>query len=483
MSEGGIIYSDEREESIPDYGSGKTRVELTDSNALHEVSNFDINGDDEFQNDPSSPNSSGFTTVIAPSIGNDTFGDDMTATALQNCKKTVLSPYYIFLKCIGWRRCKAVTYEVRRTWPFMCCNFFWPFFLTVLLIMSCVTQILLCFSRDLIESNPPNSVTNITEITCSDHIFSSLVILDFLLVGTYLYGLYIFRFKLSEYLSTFIETVFLGIISRTGSYSPKNLIRSLRFFLLLGLLWIVYSLCVSIMRVFAHHYERDVDFEFLGRIPVIVKLILIVVSLLGFIVFDIAYTAAVINYSMQCQLMVYYIQSICNRIVAKEWEIDEAIKQVHTARQFMNKLNGHLSRAVSSMMFIFLYSSVISLWGLQKLQHSDPDLVIVATTSILGTIQWVLWLLLPLIQAARVTHSGCWLKKTALEIRTRPFSYRDTPQLDLDSFVNYCGSIQLKAKLASIPISPALVIGGSFILGFVMFLVIELDNFSWAPWL
>ena len=37
MSEGGIIYSDEREESIPDYGSGKTHVELTDSNALHEV--------------------------------------------------------------------------------------------------------------------------------------------------------------------------------------------------------------------------------------------------------------------------------------------------------------------------------------------------------------------------------------------------------------------------------------------------------------
>lgn len=37
MSEGGIIYSDEREESIPDYGSGKTHVELADSNALHEV--------------------------------------------------------------------------------------------------------------------------------------------------------------------------------------------------------------------------------------------------------------------------------------------------------------------------------------------------------------------------------------------------------------------------------------------------------------
>lgn len=65
---------------------------------------------------------------------------------------------------------------------------------------------------------------------------------------------------------------------------------------------------------------------FILSISPYVKVILIVVSLFGFIVFDIAYTAAVINYSMQCQLMVYYIQSICNRIVAKEWEIDEAIK-------------------------------------------------------------------------------------------------------------------------------------------------------------
>ena len=46
----------------------------------------------------------------------------------------------------------------------------------------------------------------------------------------------------------------------------------------------------------------------------------------------------------------------------------------------------------------------LAMYGLQKLQHSDPDLVIVATTSILGTIQWVLWLLLPLIQVGYYEH-------------------------------------------------------------------------------
>ena len=57
-----------------------------------------------------------------------------------------------------------------------------------------------------------------------------------------------------------------------------------------------------------------------------VRIVLVAISLLGFIVFDVAYIAVVINYSMQCQLMIYYLQSICTRIQAKEWEIDEAIK-------------------------------------------------------------------------------------------------------------------------------------------------------------
>lgn len=65
---------------------------------------------------------------------------------------------------------------------------------------------------------------------------------------------------------------------------------------------------------------------FIHSVPLLVRILLIISSLIGFIVFDIAYTAVVINYSMQCQLMVYYMQSICTRTIDKEWEIDEAIK-------------------------------------------------------------------------------------------------------------------------------------------------------------
>ena len=50
------------------------------------------------------------------------------------------------------------------------------------------------------------------------------------------------------------------------------------------------------------------------------------VTIVGFVLLDIAYTAVVINYSIQCQLIIYLLRSISERTKAKEWEIDKAIK-------------------------------------------------------------------------------------------------------------------------------------------------------------
>ena len=57
-----------------------------------------------------------------------------------------------------------------------------------------------------------------------------------------------------------------------------------------------------------------------------VRWILVVITIVGFIVLDIAYTAVVVNYCIQCQLLVYLIRSICERIKAKDWEIDQSIR-------------------------------------------------------------------------------------------------------------------------------------------------------------
>ena len=49
-------------------------------------------------------------------------------------------------------------------------------------------------------------------------------------------------------------------------------------------------------------------------------------------------------------------------------------------------------------------------------------------------------------QAARVTRAGLRLRRTCLEIRSRPYSYTDTPQLDLDSLVLFTNNINMGVK-------------------------------------
>ena len=46
-------------------------------------------------------------------------------------------------------------------------------------------------------------------------------------------------------------------------------------------------------------------------------------------------------------------------------------------------------------------------------------------------------------KAARVTRACTKLKKTASEIRSRPYNYKDTPQLDLDSILSYTTGLNL----------------------------------------
>ena len=59
---------------------------------------------------------------------------------------------------------------------------------------------------------------------------------------------------------------------------------------------------------------------------IVVRWILVIITIIGFVVLDIAYTAVVVNYCIQCQLLVYLIRSICERIKTKDWEIDQSIR-------------------------------------------------------------------------------------------------------------------------------------------------------------
>lgn len=52
--------------------------------------------------------------------------------------------------------------------------------------------------------------------------------------------------------------------------------------------------------------------------------------------------------------------------------------------------------------------------------------------------------MLLIMQAARVTREGRKLKNHAISIRARPFQYANTPQSDMDSFLQYTQAVHLR---------------------------------------
>ncbi|XP_064394658.1 uncharacterized protein LOC135341907 [Halichondria panicea] len=433
-----------------------------------------------------------FTNIEHPMFGHDVFGDDLTAKALDTCKKTVLHPYLAFLKAIGWRRFHPKRYDLQPPKWLSAVNVVWPSFVCLLIVISCVTQVLSCFRRDSVPSSlrlifhhHDNLSVGHYNISCKSHLLTTFIVPDLLLLSAFVYGLYIFRWVHTEQLSTLTETVFLGHIDRHGPYSHKRLTLTLQLLIAVGLLWIVLSLVNSIVRVYVLHLlAQDTTIDLiqpLGGNNLVFRWILVVLTVGGFITLDIAYTAVVVNYAIQCQLLVYLLWSIGERVKSREWDIDQSVKEIHNGREFLSHLNSHLARATSLLLFIFAASSIQSVYGFYSTDESDHPQA--GLLGIMASLQWILILTLPLVQAARVTKGCTKLKKSVSEVRSRPYSYKDTPQLDLDSLLNYTNGLNLSAKLVSVSMSPALVVAGFFLGAMLLFLLFQFDDASSTVWL
>ena len=52
----------------------------------------------------------------------------------------------------------------------------------------------------------------------------------------------------------------------------------------------------------------------------------VIITVMGFVVTDLFYIAAIINYALQCQLITYLINVTVERVCRNRWIVDNAIK-------------------------------------------------------------------------------------------------------------------------------------------------------------
>ena len=145
---------------------------------------------------------------------------------------------------------------------------------------------------------------------------------------------------------------------------PLRFLFYYRIMALIGILWLMWSLPLNILRVVSLKFtSEDTYFYFLTSysvndlkelygqnkwvrvfnwiyiacyirmchsipqpVPLSYRYILIVLSFIGFTLNDLFYIAAVLNYALQCQLMYFLVNVTVERISSSCWKVDHAIK-------------------------------------------------------------------------------------------------------------------------------------------------------------
>lgn len=409
----------------------------------------------------------GYVTVERP-----TDDSDHMTQALNRCKRTVLSPYLFLLKLLGWRRFKASSQDLEQPCCIKIINIVYPTTFFLLLLYTMIAQISTCFFRTVIK-NPT------TTITCTDKLISSELLPDLLLLGAYLWGVYVFRCREPEHLSSMMETVFLSYSTQHVKAGQKNLIALLRLFLVLGVVWIIIFTVANIGRMYSLQLlDPNVTIvwyhgKYFGSTAnLTTRYIFVSSAIVGFVFFDLFYASVVINYCTQCQLIVFFIRSIMDRVRTKTHTLEVAVKDIRHTYEFIQSLNGQLATMVSLCLYIQVTGLVASSKSIEVTDQPYTPLNIVI--AICNVVQWSTVIVLPILQAARVTRACCRLRRLGLEIATRPYTYSDAPQQTLDSFLLYTHATKYTAKLVGVPIHLKYIVVFLFVLG----ILISIINFS-----
>ena len=407
--------------------------------------------------------------------------DDVTGRAIEQCERYFIKPYKVLLVCVGWDDYKESPSKL--AWALR-----WVWAAVFFLILNCAlaTQIVSCFRRDLplrvtVESND----SNVQVIRCNTNVASVFIIPDILLILTYIYGLILFSRGDSDYLHKLSGEVFVQCASFKKWYEPKPtvLIFTILSFLVMAILYTVGSLLVRIAYAFAFDlFKAEVIIQWPGGADIHdgVKNFLVYFSFVGFVFLDMVYSAAIINHAAQCELNIYFLHAVRFKVEERRYmTIDEAIMDIGKAYNFLRALNGRTASLTGLILFNVASAALAGIINLSD--NSDNAFQTVVET--LSTILWVVLVVFPFIQAARVTHACNEVLATGPLVRRRPFLYRDVSQVDLDSYCQFTNAIVLRATMLGIPVYPWMAYLATVSFTFTLLILWQTGTYWYSEWL
>nr|KAG5690970.1 hypothetical protein BaRGS_027289 [Batillaria attramentaria] len=270
-----------------------------------------------------------------------------------------------------------------------------------------------------------------------EHIVTTYLIPNILHFIAYVMGLYYFRIQDNEQMYAMMEKVFLQANPiQGGSSSQQKLVTKIRVFLACGSVWVLMTLVLQALYVWAFNFPRLEIFITYG---LTFHWVTFSIELLGRVVFNSVIVAVVVNYVTQCQMVMSYVKGITLRLQEKSSDIKNAFKS-------LSLLNGIIAKMTSLVMVILAELTVI---GVSILALNEYDVA----------------------KASRVNSVCLRLKKISLEMRV--FGYKSSSLLELDSFLQFVHCTRLKAKLFHIPILPSYIIAFTILACFIFLILIQ----------
>ncbi|GAB6018928.1 hypothetical protein CHUAL_000577 [Chamberlinius hualienensis] len=416
-------------------------------------------------NEPSTPSTTAFhssnetseSTEIIRNIADLPEVDNATPSAvLHYCKRKVLVPYQRFLSMLGWRPIVVLQDEGIFTKLGIT---LYTVVVILFTILGYILQYAACFRKDAIPGyklvNLASANGTKTSIVCIGTPVNTYFIPDILHLSAYAYMYYLTRIRENEHLQVLMERVFLQAFYSRSSYSTQSkIVRILRIFLLLAVSWIT----ISMVTQFIHINTEYPSFTWMNTNNQTIRITLTVLLLLTTIWTDLIHVTIIVSYSIQCELLNFFIRGLCERVREKSITLEETIREIGESTKILKYLNEDFAISVALIMLhsgIMILSGVVwagSLLGnIGKVTAKDALVIVV---NCLCIIMWTSSFIFPLIQAARLTAACQCFKKLGLYLMSRPFGYQDESLSNLQPFLSYTTSLNLQAKLFRIPVKP-----------------------------
>ncbi|CAF2416083.1 unnamed protein product [Rotaria sp. Silwood2] len=408
-----------------------------------------------------------------------------TTLSLMRCKKQILHPFRTLLCLIGWRPFGADSLR-RSSILLRIFNIIYPLFILILLLFNYTYEIVVCQGKlnvvtdtktttttastttlspshnhsvlnwsSLIPPKPIHkiNVTNIQPPVCG-HIFTTYILPDLLHFIAFIIGFIYFRVTEGEAMYSLMEKVFIHADQNMRQFSPNRVIRRLKIFLLIGTIWVLTSVAThalsNAMNDFAHPLLFDKKNDLKRKS---VRYSLFVLDIVCLLISNCIHLAVVINFVSHCEMVVFYCKSIRTRLEEKSIHLLEAMKQILDLTSSISQLNDAVSRMMSILVVYYLERTILGIILFMVNEIKEP---IMYAYRILYPIVWFSILMCCLGQAARVTSKCDKFHRISLSMRV--YGYHATSSTDLDGFLLFLSTAELRAKLFGLTVRPGKII-------------------------